>query len=671
VPPRRRNPALDADLEAIILRALEKDKGHRYQSAAGLAREIERYLDGEAVDARSGSGWYMLRKAVAVNRVRLYWAALAGVLLLAAGVAVVLSIAQARDSARVAAFQQAQARSEGVRARAVTELLREVLPGADPAHPEHTYVIAGGLSRLYNRLETGAYAADPDLDQSLRRMWGGIYTDIGPGKAAGYVEYAEVALRTGLVRLRMEHEGDHLDIASTLHALAGVLYVRQRSPEAETICRDALAMRARILGEATLPVAESRALLARILFALKRESDAEREADTVLALQSKLPGGRVTLLMAMMTAIKARVALDAGQYERCEPLLLDSLRQRLALLSPDDPDEIASLTDAARFAQACPDSKLANTLRTAWGSTIESFPADIARDLPILAVADHGAYANFRRTGRTDALARLIGLYELIIGPDDPGLVTPLFARVRSAEVEERSEARAESALRAADLLSKKFGPNDFSVLLCLDQAALAFAFSNRHDKAAELARRACGIWESIPETKRDRLFAANARRRLGWFLAVGGRYDEARDSLSRAESELKAVVGAEHHVVALTEAMLAFCDLEQGRIAEADSLSAHAQDIADRSIAIAPDQKAHIEFVRGRLLHTMKKDAQARPLLEGAWAAYYHFHRPDYPWRIMLVTDLAETCEALGDRAAAEQWRAALYAPPTEQTGK
>lgn len=671
VPPRRRNPLLAADLEAIILKALEKEKHRRYQSAANLAREVERFLDGEAVEARSGSGWYTLRKAVAVNRRRLAWAAVAAGLLLVAGLAVAFSIADARDSARVAAFQREQARAEGVRARAVTELLREILPGADPSHPELAFVIAGGLSRLYTRLETGAYADDPDMDQALRRMWGGIYTDLGPGKAAGYVEYAEVSLRNGLVRLRLEHQADHPDIASNLHALAGVLLVRHRAPEAQTICRDALAMRQRILGPASLPSAESRALLARILMALGREEEAEREADAVIALKPNFPEAHADLLMAAMTALKARAALDAKQFDRCEPLLRDALRRRLAALTPDDPDVIASLSDAGRFAEARPDATFSKLLQNAWGSTPDSLAADLARDLPILAVADHGAYANFQKTGRTDALARLIRLHEALLGPDDIGLVSALFARVRSAEVEDNSDARAESALRAAELLTNKFGPNDFSVLLCIDQAATAYTFANQHDRAAEMARRACKIWDSIPPASRDALFAANARRRLGWFLAVGGHYEQSLATLDTAASELTAVVGPNHHVVALTNAMIALCHLELGHRDAADEASQNAAEIAEHSTAIAQDQAAHVRFIRGRVLRALGRHAEARAILEKAWHSYYHLFTPDYPWRRMLLNDLAESCDALNDHDAAQNWRNTLDKPPPDSPAR
>lgn len=63
-PPSRANRALNADLDIIVLKALAKDQSRRYQSAGDLRSDLERYLRGEPILARSDSGWYVLRKSV-------------------------------------------------------------------------------------------------------------------------------------------------------------------------------------------------------------------------------------------------------------------------------------------------------------------------------------------------------------------------------------------------------------------------------------------------------------------------------------------------------------------------------------------------------------------------------------------------------------------------------
>jgi serine/threonine protein kinase len=50
------------DLDTIVAKALEKDKTQRYQSAAELAEEVERYLNDEPIQARPANALYRLRK---------------------------------------------------------------------------------------------------------------------------------------------------------------------------------------------------------------------------------------------------------------------------------------------------------------------------------------------------------------------------------------------------------------------------------------------------------------------------------------------------------------------------------------------------------------------------------------------------------------------------------
>lgn len=67
-PPRSVEPDLSAELEAIILKCLEKDRSHRYDSARALIEDLDRFLSGEPVRARSTGRAYRLRKWLARNR---------------------------------------------------------------------------------------------------------------------------------------------------------------------------------------------------------------------------------------------------------------------------------------------------------------------------------------------------------------------------------------------------------------------------------------------------------------------------------------------------------------------------------------------------------------------------------------------------------------------------
>lgn len=670
VPPRRHDRTISTDLEAIVLRALCKEKPGRYQSAADLARDLERFLRGEPVDARSGSGWYLVRKAVAVNRRRLLIAG-AGMLLIAlAAVAVGVSLSRAAESARLARDLDAQAQAEGTRARAVTELLREALPNADPASPELAAAVSAGLGRLYFRLETGAFKEDPALDQTLRRLWGEVYTSLGAAKAAGLIEYAEVSLRNGLVCLRLEHGDRHPEIAATMHQLSGVLLVRGRAAEAEQFCRSALRMRESLLGSNSVPAAESHALLARVLLTLRRSDEAASEADAALAVLQTPNHPTADHLIASMQAIKGRLLLDAHEPDAAEALIREAVVRRLRALPCEDAELLASLADAADLAAASPDCAFALALRKAWGSTPESLPSDIRRDLPILASPDRGTYKATVHTGRTAALGRLLRLEEAMLGPDDPALVTILAAQMRSSIGERRAADRAAAALHAVDILSRRFGPNDLALMACLDDACDILTYTGQAARAAELAKRACDIWDALPASARDPLLMANSRRRLAWCMALADRPADAAEVFRSVITELQSTVGPEHHTTALAEAGLSFCLAQTGDLGGADERSARALSLADRLGASADDQLAIIRFIRGHVLHMLGRQAEARPLLQLAWDSHFRNAGPAFVCRRQLIEDLAGACDAMGDRAAAAAWRARLDRDDAEPPG-
>jgi serine/threonine protein kinase len=74
---RRLRQLVRGELDWIVMRALEKERGRRYETPNGLARDVERYLADEPVQAGPPSAIYRFRKFARRNRVPL--AALAAV----------------------------------------------------------------------------------------------------------------------------------------------------------------------------------------------------------------------------------------------------------------------------------------------------------------------------------------------------------------------------------------------------------------------------------------------------------------------------------------------------------------------------------------------------------------------------------------------------------------
>src|SRR5262249_12785683 len=77
--PAQLSRAVRGDLDWIVMKSLEKERSRRYESASGLARDVERYLANEPIHARPPSSAYRLRKFATRNK-----AAVAASLLIAA-----------------------------------------------------------------------------------------------------------------------------------------------------------------------------------------------------------------------------------------------------------------------------------------------------------------------------------------------------------------------------------------------------------------------------------------------------------------------------------------------------------------------------------------------------------------------------------------------------------
>src|SRR5437588_1348853 len=91
------------------MKALEKNRNRRYESASAFAADVQRYLRDEPVQACPPSPWYRCRKFARRNKKALTISALIGVMLLAAVAAVVASALWAATQAEAGAQVTADA----------------------------------------------------------------------------------------------------------------------------------------------------------------------------------------------------------------------------------------------------------------------------------------------------------------------------------------------------------------------------------------------------------------------------------------------------------------------------------------------------------------------------------------------------------------------------------
>jgi eukaryotic-like serine/threonine-protein kinase len=143
------------DLDWIVMKALEKDRTRRYETANGLAMDVQRYLHNEPVVARPPSKLYRFQKLVRRNKAAFVGAgAVTAALVIGLGLSTWLFIEEKDARRRAVAAEQTQSR---LREQAETEARR--------ADQESRRATAKELEA--RRI---LYAADMNLAQEALRM---------------------------------------------------------------------------------------------------------------------------------------------------------------------------------------------------------------------------------------------------------------------------------------------------------------------------------------------------------------------------------------------------------------------------------------------------------------------------------------------------------------------
>jgi serine/threonine protein kinase/WD40 repeat protein len=111
--PAQLSKLVRGELDWIVMRALEKDRNRRYETANAFARDVERYLKDEPVEACPPSAGYLLRKFVRKHQAALATTvAFAMLLMLGAGVSAWLAVRATSAEASAIADRDERAKAE-------------------------------------------------------------------------------------------------------------------------------------------------------------------------------------------------------------------------------------------------------------------------------------------------------------------------------------------------------------------------------------------------------------------------------------------------------------------------------------------------------------------------------------------------------------------------------
>lgn len=128
---------INDEVETIVLKALSKQRERRYQSAGELGRDVQRFLEGQPIEAKRDSGWYVMTKTLKRYRVPTLIGAGALVALVVFAVTVTVLYREAEDARGVAEEKSIAAED----ARAAEAQQRQIAE----ARLENAYELAGTM----------------------------------------------------------------------------------------------------------------------------------------------------------------------------------------------------------------------------------------------------------------------------------------------------------------------------------------------------------------------------------------------------------------------------------------------------------------------------------------------------------------------------------------------
>lgn len=399
---------LRGDLEAIVLKALEKDPARRYSSAATLAEDVRRHLGNLPILARSPSTAYQIQKLVARHRGVAALAATLVVALVFFGIA--MSIMYNRQ------------RVERLKAENVNTFLQDMLASADPGRSRGAEVLARDiLDQTAARIST-EMSDQPELKLSVLETLYRAYTGLGLASEAltlartslapceslhgrQSVEYAHVlnnvsaaymssgqadsalaaveaaseilastgkrgALERALteqtwagtlhdlgrldesethakeaVRIYRDQEGEsNVQYADAINTLSVTLEKQGRLLEAEAGQREVLAILTEISGADHPSVLVSMSNLAKLLKMQRKYAEAESVYRATITIERRVLGDTHPVLAKGLNNL-AVLLKSLGRYDEAEPMYQECLAMQRRIHGDSHPDVAATLAN--------------------------------------------------------------------------------------------------------------------------------------------------------------------------------------------------------------------------------------------------------------------------------------------------------------------------------------
>ncbi len=314
---------IDRDLDNIVLMAMRKEPSRRYVSVSALSADVQAYLSGYPVQARTDHWSYRSGKFVLRHKAAVAAAAIVAMALVAFSIAMGV-MAKRANQARLTAERE-------------TQFLNSIFQAATPDESRGKAVMARDLLDQGTKRIDAELADEPALQATMLDNVGRAYS------ALGLYPQAQLLLQRAFDIRRRINGTQSLDTASTGEALGTVIRLQNQFKEAEPLFRQALAVREKHLGSQDILVAESLDSLGECLYLQDRLAEAEPLLRRALAIQrsaSNIEAASTENYLALLLERK-------GNFPEAAGLLRDAVQITAKTIGPDSPDYLISLHDYA------------------------------------------------------------------------------------------------------------------------------------------------------------------------------------------------------------------------------------------------------------------------------------------------------------------------------------
>jgi tetratricopeptide (TPR) repeat protein len=300
---------LRGELDWITMKAMAKDRTHRYASASELAADIGRYLRYEPVLAGPPGLAYRLKKFIRRHRVGVVAGLLVFIALIAGITGTTVGFLRARKAERIA-------QEESAKATAINDFLLGTLGSANPVEGKGRDVTILEALKSATEKIAQAFTGQPRVEGEVRTVIGITYLRLGR------YEEAEALLRAA-VKILEGTAGDSQGLAAALNSLGILRQERGDLKEAESLQSRALSILREKRGEGDPDVMSIQSNLALLYQDMGRNEEAVKLMRQMLESDRKMLGNEHPNVASDLANL-GNLLLKSGNYVESEPLLREA-----------------------------------------------------------------------------------------------------------------------------------------------------------------------------------------------------------------------------------------------------------------------------------------------------------------------------------------------------------